>query len=142
MKALIASSDSEIMISLCEVLAETNVELELCSTLSELRAALAKSRADIIFCQTRLPDGTFRNLLHFLDSAGLDPAVIVCAEIYDKRTYLDAMTLGAFDYVAFPFQRAAMDWIVGNAAHRLPNPHHASRSGSEAPAAGPSHIST
>ena len=142
MKALIAFSDSEIMISLCEALAETDVELDHCSSLSELRAGLAKSRVDIIFCQTRLPDGTFRNLLHFLDSAGLDPAVIVCADMFDKITYLDAMTLGAFDYVAFPFQKAAMDWIVGNAAHRLPNPHHASRSGGDAPAAGPSHIST
>lgn len=142
MKALIASSDSEIMISLCEVLAETDMELELCSTLSELRAALAESRVEVIFCQTRLPDGTFRNLLHFLDSAGLDPAVIVCADIYDKRTYLDAMTLGAFDYVALPFQRTAMDWIVGNAAHRMPHPRDASQPRTDAQAVGSRHLST
>jgi two-component system, NtrC family, response regulator PilR len=122
MKALIAFSDSEIMISLCEALAETNVELELCSNISELCAALTQSRVDIIFCQPRLPDGTFRNLLRFVESSGLDPAVIVCAAVYDKTTYLDAMTLGAFDYVALPFQKTAMDWIVGNAAHRLPHP--------------------
>lgn len=130
------------MMSLCEALAETNVELELCSTLSELRAALERTRAEIIFCQTRLPDGTFRNLLHFLDSAEPDPAVIVCADAYDKTTYLDAMTRGAFDYVALPFEKTALDWIVGNAAHRLPNPHHVSRSRTNASAAEPSHVST
>jgi DNA-binding NtrC family response regulator len=124
MKTLMAFSDSTNMMVLCDALAETDMELELCSTLRDLRACLGKQKIDVIFCQARLPDGNFRSLLRLVDSLETNTAVVVCADFYDKRTYLDAMTMGAFDYIAFPFHKSEVKWIVENASRRSPQRRH------------------
>jgi two-component system, NtrC family, response regulator PilR len=117
MKALMAFSDSNSLMAACDALADTELEVELCSNLAELRARLDQGRIDLVFCQARLPDGTFRDLLRITDYGDAQTAVVVCSDFYDKGTYIEAMSLGAFDYVAFPFRKTEVEWIVGNAAH-------------------------
>ncbi len=124
MKALVAFSDPTNMMALCEALAETEVDMELSSTLSDLRACLGKEKIDMIFCQARLPDGNFRSLLRLVDSLETNTAVVVCTDLPDKRNYLDAMTTGAFDYIAFPFHKSEVKWIVENASRRSPQRRH------------------
>lgn len=117
MKALIAFSDSDKMMAVCSALGETELDLELCSTMSELSARLKQDRIDLVFCQARLADGTFRDLLRILDSFQTPAAVVVCSDFYDKGTYIEAMSLGAFDYLAFPYSKSEVEWVVGNAEH-------------------------
>ena len=138
MKALIAFSDSENMMAVCSALAETDLDLELCSTISDLHTHLKQdTRIDLVFCQARLADGTFRELLRIIDSFQTRPAVVVCSDFYDKGTYIEAMSLGAFDYLAFPYRKAEVEWVVGNAEHGSSIHRHSLQPGT-APSAHPS----
>jgi DNA-binding NtrC family response regulator len=118
MKALLALSDPASVEALCEALAGTEVDLEFYSTLGKLRAALGRDMVSVVFCQARLPDGTFRDLLRLTDRRQSKTAVVVCSDFYDKTTYIEAMSRGAFDYMAFPYRQSEVEWIVGNALRR------------------------
>jgi DNA-binding NtrC family response regulator len=131
MKALIAFSDSENMMAVCSALTETDVDLELCSTISDLRAHLKQDRIDLVFCQARFEDGTFRDLLRLVDSFQTGVAVVVCSDFYDKGTYIEAMSLGAFDYLAFPYRKSEVEWVIGNAEHGSSMHRHSLQAGTE-----------
>ena len=46
--------------------------------------------------------------------------MVVCSDLYDKTTYIEAMSLGAYDYNAFPYRRAEVEWIIGNVLRKIP----------------------
>jgi DNA-binding NtrC family response regulator len=117
MKALMVFSDTSRMEGLNQALAGTKMETECCSSLSDLRTRLGRERRALVFCQARLPDGTFRDLLRLTGSPDSKIAVVVCSEFYEKGTYIEAMSMGAFDYVALPYRKSELEWIVGNALH-------------------------
>jgi DNA-binding NtrC family response regulator len=122
MKALVALSDPASVEALCEALAGTELDLEFCSTLGDLRATLGREKALVVFCQARLPDGTFRDLFKSSNPSYSETPVIICSDFFDKTTYIEAMSLGAYDYMAFPYRRPEVEWIMGNVLRKVPAP--------------------
>jgi DNA-binding NtrC family response regulator len=122
MKALLAMSDPASVEALCDALAGTGLDLEFCSTLSDLRATLGREKASVVFCQARLPDGTFRDLFKLSNPGSSEIPVVICTDFFDKTTYLEAMSLGAYDYMAFPYRRPEVEWIMGNVLRKVPVP--------------------
>ena len=120
MKALLALSDPASVEAMCDALAGTNAELDFCPNLSALRANLGRGKSLIVFCQARLPDGTFRDLLKLAASQDTQIPVVVCSDFYDKTTYIEAMSLGAYDYIAFPYRRSEVEWSIGNVLRKIP----------------------
>ncbi len=116
-KAMLAVRDPACAERLSRILSSSGVETRSCSTVSEAIRALATDPLDIVFCQGRLPDGTFREVLRFADSHGGVP-LVVCTDFYDKKGYLESMSLGAFDYIAYPFSSGDVGWIVSNALRK------------------------
>jgi DNA-binding NtrC family response regulator len=116
-KALLAVHDPACVKRLSHILSNSGIQTQPCATVSEAVRALSADRSDIVFCQRRLPDGTFQEVLRFADSHGGVP-LVVCADFYDKKTYLETMSLGAFDYIAYPFSRRDVEWIVANALRK------------------------
>ena len=119
MKALLALSDPASVEAMCEALAGTEIDLEFCLNLGDLRANVGQGKASMVFCQARLPDGTFRDLLKFANSQETAIPVVVCSDFFDKTTYIEAMSLGAYDYIAFPYRRSEVEWIVGNVFRKV-----------------------
>ncbi len=120
MKALLALSDPASVEAMCNAFAGTETELEFFPNLADLRANLGPGKALIVFCQARLPDGTFRDLLKLAASQDSEIPVVVCSDFFDKTSYIEAMSLGAYDYIAFPYRRAEVEWIIGNVLRRIP----------------------
>ncbi len=116
-KALLAVRDPACTERLTHIFSSLGVETQSCSTVSEAVRALSSGHSDIVFCQRRLPDGAFQDVLTFTDSHGNIP-LVVCADFYDKKTYVEAMSLGAFDYLAFPFSKRDVEWVVANALRK------------------------
>lgn len=85
------------------------------SSLNETKLLLAQEDTALVICQTSFSDGDFRELLRLAVRNGLRVPVIVCADFYDPPLYLEAMELGAFDYLAYPYHREGVEWVVGNA---------------------------
>jgi DNA-binding NtrC family response regulator len=84
------------------------------SSMKEALFLLAHRETALVICHASPRDGTFRELLSSLGSGSKVP-VIVCADFYDSRLYLEAMELGAFDYFTYPYYRDGVEWVVGNA---------------------------
>jgi FixJ family two-component response regulator len=72
----------------------------------------------MIFFQDQLADGNYRDILgeNARDASKLP--VIVCSPFTDDHLYMDAMCRGAFDFVAYPYSRQEVDWIVNSALPR------------------------
>lgn len=84
------------------------------SSLKETQFLLARRETALAICHASPNDGTFRELLRAIGSGSRVP-VIVCADSFDARLYLEAMDLGAFDYFTYPYYKDEVEWVVGNA---------------------------
>jgi DNA-binding NtrC family response regulator len=100
------------------VLSEFRLQPVLPETLDEAKALLAREETALAFVQPRFSDGSFQEILEAGDGPRSRVPVIVCSEFYDRDLYIKAMTLGAFDYLAFPYRREDVAWVVHNAVDR------------------------
>jgi DNA-binding NtrC family response regulator len=95
------------------------------SSLQETKQWLAQEETALVMCQERFCDGDFRDLLRVAVRDRSKVPVIVCSNFYDPPLYLEAMELGAFDYLASPYNRDGVEWVVGNALKETFSAHRA-----------------
>jgi len=117
--ALIALSDPEKSKLLTEIIAQYGMDIALATTVGETRAVLSQRSIDVIFCQASLIDGTYCNVLRAAEGAKCKIPVVVCSRFYDRDLYIEAMSLGAFDFITFPCCHAEINWIVRHALGRV-----------------------
>ncbi len=115
---LVLCEDSEMRCALAEALPRTAYDLLLASTISEAQAHPDPELISLVFCQDLLPDGSFRDVLRSLNNAGVHPPVIVCSLLGEIDQYLEAMQLGAFDFIPAPYRQSEVRAIVANALGR------------------------
>ena len=112
-RVLLASSGDESAQTLARLLSQRGFETLPCFTIPELKSALASQRIDLVFCATQLHDGSFREALQALAPSLAGPPVVIFSRGGDE--YLEAMRLGAFDFIAPPYGSGEVDRIVSNA---------------------------
>jgi DNA-binding NtrC family response regulator len=66
----------------------------------------------LIFTESRLPDGTWSDLVRLAAQAPTPVSVIVVSRLVDVPFYLDALECGAFDFIVPPYQPAELAHIV------------------------------
>src|SRR5215471_6431681 len=113
--ALVASLNSEIRETLTHILSRHGVESVVSSTAAEAEAILFRQPVSLVFCEDRLPDGSFRDVLGEVKRSAKLVPVIVVSRLGDWDKCLEALRLGGNDYVAFPFQRAEVESIINRA---------------------------
>lgn len=118
-RVLLASSGDECSKALARLLAQCGLETLSCSTLRELQAVLAEQRIDLIFCGTQLNDSSFREVLRAVKFAQSPLPVVIFSRVGEPEEYLEAMRLGAFDFIAPPYRCSELDWIISNAVGRV-----------------------
>ncbi|MGH9326917.1 MAG: hypothetical protein ACRD2B_09585 [Terriglobia bacterium] len=109
-KILVALSDFEGQKSLAGALEGERLNVIFAPTLRDAKEVLGKQQVAVVFCQVELEDGNFRDILNSSERARAP--VVVCAPAYDKEVCLDAMCQGAFDFIAFPYAKKEVDWIL------------------------------
>ena len=65
---------------------------------------LSHGRISIVFCERDLPDGTWRNILEHLWSAGERPLLIVTSRTADEWLWAEVLNLGGYDVLAKPLE--------------------------------------
>lgn len=115
LQILVVCSDPENRKTLLGVLTQCGLELIISSTVSEARAVLARQAFPLVICEADLAGGSFRDLLRATQAAGVRIPVVVASRLDNTHEYLEAMQLGAFDYIAGPFRRSDVEWIVSQA---------------------------
>jgi DNA-binding NtrC family response regulator len=69
----------------------------------------------LAFCEDRLPDGDYTDFLSVVRSSGWPIPVVVCSRQPNLSLYLDAMVMGAYDFMVPPYEKADVAWIAEGA---------------------------
>jgi DNA-binding NtrC family response regulator len=115
MRATVVCTDLEIREILISVLSEFGLQTVLSETLDDAKDLLTREETVMAFIQPRFSDGNFQEALRAADGPRSRVPVIVCSEFDDKDLYIEAMSLGAFNYLAFPCRSEEVAWVVKNA---------------------------
>ena len=73
----------------------------------------------LVFTDTHLPDGNWRDVLKLVSEAPVPAAVIVVSRFSDVQLYLDVIESGAADFVVPPFVPSELAHVVNCATERL-----------------------
>lgn len=113
--ALVACANCESRRTLVSMLAQCGTEAIVSSTVSEAQAVLLERSFGLVFCESDLPEGGFRPVLHTLNLAGSRVPLVVCSLLGELEEYLEAMQLGAFDFIRPPYRHAEVEIILKSA---------------------------
>jgi len=117
-KVLVISCDAEGTSVLGAFLRACGMKAVFCESVQECRAALEPGDVTLVFCDSCLKDGDYREVMRLAAASGVHPPVVVTSRLDDTSQYLEAMRLGAFDFMARPFRRSEIEWIVQNAMRK------------------------
>ena len=89
-----------------------SIEPLFCSGIKEATELLPRTGRTLIFCEERLSDGDYRDLLHELGRTRRALLVVISATGDLDRVYREATALGAFEAIASPCTPADVQWIA------------------------------
>ena len=109
---LIVSSELENRRALNELLHKEGYETICASRVSECQEALQTQNVSLIFCDRRLPDGSYRDVIAAIRASRQHARIVVTSRLADWDEYLDALHHGAFDLIASPCQPTDVLWAI------------------------------
>ncbi len=115
LRVVLAGTDFKSQEVLASLLRQSGLEPIPSFSMNDTESLLAQEDTALVICHGRSGDGDFRDLLRVAVRNGSKVPVVVCADFYDPRLYLEAMELGAFDYFTYPYYRDGVEWVVTNA---------------------------
>jgi len=114
-EVLIATADLEACRRLASVLSPWGFEPICASTVGKAKAVLARGGVPMVFCEDRLVDGSFRDVLAAATLVKSKVRVVVLSRTDDENGYLEAIQLGAFDVIPCPCRPADVHRVVSQA---------------------------
>jgi DNA-binding NtrC family response regulator len=94
-----------------------SMEPTCCSGIQEAMSLLPQTSPFLIFCEERLPDGTYKDLLREIGKSTKSRLVVISPNAEFDENYNEAIALGAFDMIASPSRRSDVQWIAIRAMH-------------------------
>ena len=107
---LVVSSELENRRNLNDLLVKEGYETICASRVSDCHPALETQKISLIFCDRRLSDGTYRDVIAAARAVGV--RVVVTSRLADWDEYLEALHHGAFDLIASPCQPTDVLWAM------------------------------
>ena len=122
-RALVISSSEENRATLSAALSSEGLAPMLCSSMAEARALLEHSEISIVICDDRLPGRCFEKVVAKAREKRNPIPVIAVSRTGEWREYLEALRMGAFDYLSLPLRRDELDRVLASALsqERPPN---------------------
>ena len=117
-QVLVVGSDVEKRTAIVDVLEECGLEPVIASSLEETRNILARRPMHVVFCEENLTDGGFREILRLVKATRPEIQVVVSSMLGDVDEYIEAMNLGAFDFIAPPYRGTEIISVVDSASKR------------------------
>ena len=109
---LIVDDEALIRKSLAQVLTRRGYEVAVAASAAEARAVFSPGEYSLVLLDLRLPDGTGIELLEEFRAAQDDLLAIMMTAYGSVETAVEAMRLGAYDYVNKPFKSHEIEVIV------------------------------
>ena len=115
MQVMIGSSDSEMWGRFADLVESRGLALKSFQSIEQACKALARENILLIFCEDRLEDGTYEDLLSAAKNVRSEARIVVTgleADQFDSLGYCKARELGAFDVLRKPYGIKDLEWTV------------------------------
>ena len=117
-QVLVTGCDAGKRTALLNMLAEYGLEPMIAANVEETRQILERRPMQVVFCEDRLPDGGFREILCLVKANRPEVQVVVSSMLGDVHEYIEAMNLGTFDFIAPPYRSSEIISVVHGAYRR------------------------
>ena len=87
-------------------------------SVGEARERLAESTPDLVLCDMMMPDGNGLDLLREIKATNLPTSVVLMTAYTSTKSAIEAMKLGAYDYVPKPFDVDELKVVVQRALEK------------------------
>lgn len=114
-KPLVISASEEDRAALSEALAADGFVPTLCSSVAEARKFIESDDIGIVFCDDCLSDGCLKNVVAEVRKRQRPVPVIAVSRTGEWHEYLEALRMGAFDYLSLPLKSDELDRVVASA---------------------------
>jgi DNA-binding NtrC family response regulator len=114
-EALLVVSDSAGRQRLADAVKRYGLRPVLSSTVAQAKVSLGARPIAVVICEETLLDGSFRDVLQIVRGSDLPIPVVVSSSLGDVDRYLEAMELGAFDFVACPYRTSELEAVLNSA---------------------------
>jgi DNA-binding NtrC family response regulator len=101
-RCLIVSSNLDARQRLLQTLESLAVDVIVCSSRTQAEEVLSRQEFEVVFCDERLPDGRYSDLIHANHWEGRIPRIVVTTPAGDWDLYFEALAKGAFDVIRYP----------------------------------------
>ena len=120
-RVLVVDDEQALAQLIADMLAESGYEVRVAHSVSEAKSLLARQEFDVALLDMHLPDGTGEDILLRLSDEGASTEAIMLTGDRDITSAVQAMKLGASDYLVKPAPLADVELAVGQARdrHRL-----------------------
>jgi DNA-binding NtrC family response regulator len=116
--ALIVSGRVDERRNLARILDSLSTNVFIVGTLAHAREVLQLQPITIIFCDERLCDGPYRDLVTFAKDKRKDAQLVVILTIDERPAYLEALGLGV-DVIRCPLQATDVELALIHAMRRV-----------------------
>ena len=117
LEVLIVSCRPENRKALLRVFEDLPLNTFCAPNLKQAREALASHNVDVIFCEERLSDGSYRELLSLVQETNKMPRFVVMLCTGEWEEYLEAMHAGASEVIRCPLQPTDVDMALIHTMH-------------------------
>ena len=111
-QVLVVSSEPEDRRALTAILNREGWDTVCASRVSECREVLAGLNISLVFCDRRLPDGAYSDVLAIMRSLSRNVRLVVTSRLADWDEYLEALRYGAFELIVSPCRRSDVVWAL------------------------------
>jgi DNA-binding NtrC family response regulator len=118
MRALVVDDDYDVRTFLAGVLAKQGVTVATAGSQAEAKAVLGREEFDVVLLDLRLLDASGLDVLRWARGAEIDTEFIVLTGHAEVETAVEAMRLGAYDFLAKPCRNSELLQVVGKAAEK------------------------
>lgn len=109
---VVVSADLENRRHLKEILTRQGLDPVCVGSLRECNENLASHPVGLVFCDPRVADGSYQDLLATYRLTDRKPRVVVTSRSADWEEFKEAMRIGAFDVISAPCRPTDVEWMV------------------------------
>ena len=117
-RVLIVDDERSLVEFLTVLCAGEGYDVATAMSFAEARERLAERTPDLVLCDIIMPDGNGLDLLKEMVAHSGAPAVIMMTAYTSTKTAIEAIKLGAYDYLAKPFDVDELKVVVRNALEK------------------------
>ena len=116
---LLIVDDEESLLDMLRLLfTEQGCEVRLANSVERARERLADERFDLVLCDILMPDGNGLDLLRQIKAEYPRTAVIMMTAYTSSKSAVDAMKMGAYNYVSKPFNLDELKVLAAGALEK------------------------